>query len=770
MHALEPLESRLLLTAPAFSSLSGANQTIFLDFDGQTVAGTSWNSYYNQTTLIAPAYDTDGNTSVFGATELLQIEDAWKRVSEDFRPFNINVTTVDPGIEALRKTSTTDPQWGIRVVVTKEASMVTDPAKRTGYGGIAYIDSFNWSSDTPAWVYTTGGKNVAEAASHEAGHSLGLSHDGLNGGTEYYGGHGSGETGWAPIMGAGYYKNVTQWDRGEYYNSSNGSSTANYSKGPDDLSIITTVNGFSYRADDRGNSNAQATPLGITGTTVSDGGIVETTTDVDVFSFVTGAGSVTLNVTPFTPGPNLDIKADLYDGTGTLIASSNNSAVLSAGFTLNLAAGQYFLHVDGTGWGTPSSSTPSGYSQYASLGQYFIGGSIVTPDIATPQVSIGDAVVNESAGTVTFAVTLSQAASTSSAVNWATVNGTAIGGSDFVANSGVLTFAAGVTTGSIMVTLVNDTVYESTESFTVILSSPSGLVLADGSGSATINDDDLPPQPGLSINDANLLERNLVKQGKKMTPVQSTMTFSITLSAASSNLISVSYSTKDGNATVGNQDYKSASGTVTFSAGETSKTVTVTVYGDITPESNEIFTVNLSNPVNAALKDGSGSGTILNDDSAAGAAGILAQSELNPVIAFDPMSWFVSDGNSQADHGDHDHFGHGESDRDESNHRLEQRPMSFATIVSSPRLRTIPVSRQLSEPAVQASQLAPGPLQRRTNLSPALKKSGVNDDDGFNEFSELTASVQTAKYSQLENLSLLFAEPELLQSLWQRIG
>ncbi len=758
------------MTSPAFSSLSGANQTIFLDFDGHTVEGTSWNSYYNQTTLIAPAYDTDGNTSVFSATELLQIEDAWKRVSEDFRPFNINVTTVDPGIEALRKTSNTDSQWGIRVVVTNEASMVTDPAKRTGYGGIAYIDSFNWSSDTPAWVYTTGGKNVAEAASHEVGHSLGLSHDGLNTGAEYYSGHGSGETGWAPIMGAGYYQNVTHWDRGEYYNSNNGSSTANYNNGPDDLSIITTVNGFSYRADDRGNSNAQASPLRITGTTVSDGGIVETTTDVDVFSFVTGAGSVTLNVTPFTPGPNLDIKADLYDATGTLIASSNNSAVLSAGFTLNVAAGQYFLHVDGTGWGTPSSSTPSGYSQYASLGQYFIGGSIVTPDNATPHVSIGDPVVNESAGTVTFAVTLSQTASTSSAVNWATVNGTAIGGSDFVANSGVLTFAAGVTTGSIMVTLVNDTVYEVTESFTVTLSSPSGLVLADGSGSATINDDDLPPQPGLSINDANVLEGTVVKRGKRMTPQQSTMTFSITLSAASSNLISVGYSTKDGNASVGNQDYKSASGTVTFSAGETSKTVTMTVYGDITPESDEIFTVNLSNPVNAALTDGSGSGTILNDDSTPSAAGVLAQSELNPVIALDPMSWFVPDGNSQADHGDHDHFGHGESDRDESNHRLEQRPMSFATIVSSPRLRTIPVSRQLSEPAVQASQRAPGPLQRRTNLSPALKKSGVNDDDGFNQFSELNASVQTAKYAQPENLSLLFAEPELLQSLWQRIG
>ena len=762
-QTFETLESRLLMTVPAFSSLPDANQTIFLDFDGQTVEGTNWNTYYNQTTLIAPAYDTDGNTSLFSATELSQIEEAWMRISEDYRPFNINVTTVDPGIEALRKTTTSDQQWGIRVVVSKEAPMVTDPAKRTGAGGIAYIDSFNWSSDTPAWVFTTGGKNVAEAASHEAGHSLGLSHDGLNSGAGYYTGHGSGETGWAPIMGVGYYQNVTQWDRGEYYDSNNAGSTANYSKGPDDLSIITTRNGFSYRADDRGNSNAQASPLGVTGTTVSDSGIVETTADIDVFSFVTGTGSVTLNVTPFTPGPNLDIKADLYDGAGTLIASSNNSAVLSAGFTLNLTAGQYFLHVDGTGWGTPSVSSPSGYSEYASLGQYFITGSIVTPDNTTPQVSIGDAVVNESAGTVTFAVTLSQAATTSTSVNWATADGTALAGSDFVANSGVLTFAAGVTTGSVTVTLVNDTVTESTESFTVSLGAPSGLILADGSGLATIIDDDVPTKPGLSINKLSAIEKNVVQKGNNIVAVQTTMTFTITLSAASSSSITVSYATKDGTATVGNKDYKSVSGTVTFSAGQTSKAVAVIVYGDITPESDEIFTVGLSSPVNATIANASGVGTILNDDTV---AGIVALSELNPVMIVDSMSWFVSDGNSPSDH---EHVDHDKLDHHESDHARLQSPLALATNVSRTALRTGSFSRLLSEAPVQASPLVSGALQRRTTPLPTLKKSAVMLAR-LDEIPELTASIQAEKNSELENLEMLFAEPELLQLLWRRDG
>lgn len=159
------------------------------------------------------------------------------------------------------------------------------------------------------------------------------------------------------------------------------------------------------------------------------------------------------------------------------------------------------------------------------------------------------------------------------------------------------------------------------------LSSLSGLLLADGTGLATINDDDVPAQPGLSINNQSVIEKNVVKKGRNIVAEQTTMTFTITLSAASSSSISVSYATKNGTATVGNNDYKSASGTVTFSAGQTSKNVAVTVYGDVTPESDEIFTVGLSSPVNATIANASGVGTILNDDTV---AGIVALSELNP--------------------------------------------------------------------------------------------------------------------------------------------
>jgi hypothetical protein len=561
----EKLESRCLLTlvVPQFSSLPGADHTILLDYDGQAVENTPWNNYYNQTTLVAPAYNIDGDATSFSATELSRIEESWKRVAEDFAPFNVNVTTVDPGVESLRKSGSGDTQWGVRVMMTNEAAMVTDPAKRTGAGGIAYIDSFNWSSDTPVWVYTTGGKSIGEAASHEVGHSQGLSHDGTST-TNYYSGHGSGDTGWASIMGVGYYENVTQWDRGEYFDSNNSGANANYNKGPDDLLIITTYNGFGYRTDDHGDSNVAASSLGLSGTTVNDSGIVETTGDVDVFSFTTGAGIVTLDIEPFATGPNLDIKADLYDGGGNLVATSDDSSVLDASFSLNLAAGQYFLHVDGTGFGNPGANPPNGYSDYASLGQYTISGSIVDPG-GLPSVSVSDASAAESDGSITFTLSLSAASDTATSVDWTTVNGSATSGSDFTAASGTANFAAGATSANVTITLVDDSVFENTENFSISLSNPTGLTIGDGTGSGTITDDDPEPLPTLAIGDASVAEGKLNTKGKKAgTPQLTDMTFTVTLSAASGQPVTVNYATADGSATTADSDYQAASGSVTF--------------------------------------------------------------------------------------------------------------------------------------------------------------------------------------------------------------
>ena len=652
---VELLEPRYCLTVPAFSSLPGADHTIFLDFDGQVVQNTSWNSYYNQATLNAPAYDIDGNPASFSATELARIEETWLRTAEDFRPFNVNVTTVDPGSAALSKSGAGDAEWGVRVIVTNEANMVDDPARYCGCGGIAYIDSFNWSSDTPVWVYNTGGKSIPEAASHEVGHSLGLSHDGLNSGASYYSGHGSGETGWASLMGVGYYQNVTQWDRGEYFDSNNAGSGANYGKGPDDLAVIVGGNGFGYRADDHGNDQASASALDVNGTAVSGSGIIETTTDVDVFSFATGTGLVTLNVAPFNPGPNLDIKADLFDGLGNLVATSNSTSTLSASFSLNLDAGQYYLQIDGTGWGNPGVNPPSGYSDYASLGEYFISGTVVdSPTL--PQLSIADASAAEDAGTISFTLSLSQAAGAATSVTWATVSGSATAGSDFVSAGGSVVFAPGETQQTVTVTLLDDQSYEGDESFTVLLSNPSGLIISDGQAVGTILENDAEPAPTIAISDASVNEGKLNTKGRNAgTPQLTDLVLTVSLSRASAETVTVNYATADDSASAGS-DYQAASGTVAFAAGQTTQTITVTVIGDNTQEQDESFLVNLTSAsANAIIADGVGVGTILDDDSSGGGGKGGGKpknslSEVEPILVADPIWYFQDLDEGQAGH------------------------------------------------------------------------------------------------------------------------
>src|SRR5690606_2641922 len=157
-------------------------------------------------------------------------------------------------------------------------------------GGIAYVNSFSWDSDTPVFVFENqlgngNEKYTAEAISHEVGHTLGLSHDG-GPSAAYYQGHGSGETGWAPIMGVGYYRELTQWSRGEYSGATNPE---------DDLKVIVTKNGFGYRQDDHGNTAQTATDLGAV-SSFSSWGIIERSSDVDVFTFTVGAGDLSLTI------------------------------------------------------------------------------------------------------------------------------------------------------------------------------------------------------------------------------------------------------------------------------------------------------------------------------------------------------------------------------------------------------------------------------------------------------------------------------------------
>ena len=162
-------------------SKPGATKVIYLCFTGFTTGGTAWNaSYTSGANIVTPPYDIDGNPSAFSTTELANIQNIWLSVAEDYAPFDVDVTTQDPGVEALRKTSTTDAYYGIRVCIGGSS---LDWYCYTA-GGVAYLNSFDWDTDTPAFVFpaqlgTGNPKFVAEAAAHEAGHTLGLHHDGL---------------------------------------------------------------------------------------------------------------------------------------------------------------------------------------------------------------------------------------------------------------------------------------------------------------------------------------------------------------------------------------------------------------------------------------------------------------------------------------------------------------------------------------------------------------------------------------------------------------
>ncbi|OUL26103.1 hypothetical protein BV372_27350 [Nostoc sp. T09] len=343
----------------SLNSNAGANHTIYLDFNGHTTTGTYWNDNYANS-ITTSAYDTDGNTSSFSTTELENIWNIWRRVAEDFIPFNVNVTTASPSTSDLINSGSGDIRWGVRVVIGGNNSWYGAGAS----GGVAYVGSFNWDSDTPAFVFSDNLSNgnvkyVAEAISHEVGHTLGLAHDGKTDGTEYYQGH----QGWASIMGVGYSQELTQWSKGQY-------SGANNTE--DDLAIITEKNGFGYCTDDYGSSLSSASNLSFSGSTVKTYGIIERNTDSDWFTFNSNGGNLALNINAFELGANLDILVQLYDSFGQLIATYDPTDSLSVSINKYLSAGKYYLSLKGTGKG----DLITGYSNYGSLGQYSITGTV----------------------------------------------------------------------------------------------------------------------------------------------------------------------------------------------------------------------------------------------------------------------------------------------------------------------------------------------------------------------------------------------------------
>ena len=224
--------------------------------------------------------------------------------------------------------------------------------------------------------------------------------------------------------------------------------------------------------------------------------------------------------------------------------------------------------------------------------------------VPVPELSISDVSQAEgNAGSSGFVFTVTKSATDAPAtVQFATADGTAGQPGDYAASSGTVSFAAGEATKQVTVNVSGDAAFEADETFFVNLSSPTGASIADNQGQGTISNDDA--SPSLAINDVTL------KEGNSGTTA---FTFTVTKTGATELPASVNFATANGTATAPT-DYAAQSGTLTFAAGEATKTITILVNGETAVEANETFLVNLSNASGATIADAQGLGTIENDD------------------------------------------------------------------------------------------------------------------------------------------------------------
>ncbi|MCB0092795.1 MAG: hypothetical protein KDE54_33135, partial [Caldilineaceae bacterium] len=252
---------------------------------------------------------------------------------------------------------------------------------------------------------------------------------------------------------------------------------------------------------------------------------------------------------------------------------------------------------------------------------------IIDDDVTSVQFNPSSVTVNEDAGQATLNVSLSKAAPFTVTVDYASSDGTAVAGSDYTAVNNTLTFTPGVTSRSFTVPIIDDTANEVAETINLALSNatPASVTISSLGGTAlvTVEDNDTTPTVKFSASEYSVQENG------------GSAEITVLLSSSSALPVTVQYATSNGVALAGS-DYTAASGTLTFAAGETSKTFTVAITNDSVDETDEPLNLKLSSPQNATLSTPNTAQLTIVDDDAA------------PTVQFSAPTFTRGEGGSEA--------------------------------------------------------------------------------------------------------------------------